>query len=80
MNRFEDERFKMQIRFRDLPVALIFPSEDVGEIFVVPHRFAICCLMFLAEMTAARFIAGERVTTHQLAELEEISDPSSPLE
>ncbi len=80
MNRLKDERFKMQIRFRGFPVALIFPGEDVGEIFVVAHRFAICCLMFLTEMTAARFVAGERVATHQLAELEKISDPSGALE
>ncbi len=36
--------------------------------------------MFLTEMAAARFVAGERVTTHQFAELEEISDPSGALE
>ena len=59
---------------------LIFPGEDVGEIFVVAQRFAICCLMFLAEMSAARFVAGQRVTTHQFAELEKISDASGALE
>src|ERR1044071_3341355 len=32
--------------------------------------------MFLAEMAAARFVAGEGIDAHQLAELEEIGDAS----
>ena len=43
----------MQFRFRGLAVALVFPGKDVGEIFVVAQRFAVGCLMFLAEMAAA---------------------------
>ena len=79
MHRLEDERFKMQFRFRGL-APLVFPGKDVSEIFVVAQGFAIRCLMFFTEMAAARFVAGERVTTHQLAELEKISDPSGALE
>ena len=77
MDRFEDERLAIELRFG---FSLEFPGENVGKIFVVAQRFALCGLMLLAEMPAAGFIAGERVATHQLAELEEIRDPAGALE
>ena len=79
MDRLENERLAMQFRFGSF-AALIFPGEDIGEIPVVAQSFTLRCLMFLAEMSAARFIAGERVAAHQFAELEEIGDATSALE
>ena len=64
----------------DRTVALIFPGENSGEIFIVAHGFAIGRLMFLAEMTAARFVTGERVGAHQFGKFEEISDASRPFQ
>ena len=70
----------MQFRRGDRSVALVFPREDVGEIFVVAQRFAVRRLMFLAEMAAARFVAGQRVGAHQLGELQEIGDAPGAFE
>ena len=61
-------------------VALEFPGKHVGEMRVVTHRLAIRRLMFLTKMSAARFVARESVTTHQLSELQEICHATGALE
>src|SRR3954469_24221728 len=69
----------MQLRRRHRTVALVFPSEDVGKIFVVAQCFAIRGLVFLAEMAAARFIASECVGAHEFGEFEEVGNPAGTL-
>ena len=70
----------MQRRAKDVPVSLKFPREHSSEIFVIPLGFTIRSLVFFAEMSAAGFVALERVNAHELGELEEISDPSRAFE
>lgn len=41
MHRFEMERLAMQLWLRDFAVALKFPGENVGKIFVVAERFSL---------------------------------------
>jgi hypothetical protein len=72
MHRLEMQRFAME--FRQLPIALKFPSKHCGMVFVVAECLAIGGLMFLAEMPASRFVALERVHAHQLSEFEKIGD------
>ena len=57
-------------------VALVFPGEDISEMFIVAQRFAIGRLMFFAEMATARFVAGECVSAHEFAKFEKIGDAS----
>ena len=80
MNRFENKRLAMELRRGHRSVALEFPCEDIGEILIVAKRFAIGRLVLLAAMSAAGFVAGERVDSHELGELEEIGDASGALE
>src|SRR4029450_12626912 len=47
------------------------PRRDVSELLVVAERLAVGCLVFHAEVTATGLLAGEGVTAHQLAPLEE---------
>ena len=61
-----------------LSVALKFPGENGGEVFVVAPRFAVRRLMFFAEMSAARFISRERIRAHQFGEFQKISNTSGP--
>ena len=56
------------------------PHRHVGEARVVAPRLAVRGLVLDAEVAAARFLAGERVAAHQLAELEEVGDAARPLE
>src|SRR6266480_5198278 len=72
MYRLEMQRFAME--FRRLPIALKFPRKHSGMVFVVAECLAIGGLMFLAEMPASRFVALERVRTHQLSKFEKIGD------
>ena len=80
MHGFEVQRLAMQFRRRDLPIALKFPRENSGEVFVVAHCFALRRLMFFAEMSAAGFVPRERVGAHQLGELQEIGHTSGAFE
>src|SRR6202521_3970537 len=70
----------MQFRRSRRTVALIFPREDVREVFIVAQCFAIGRLMFFAEMATARLVAGERVGAQQFGKLQEIGDASRPLQ
>src|SRR4051812_23580497 len=63
-----------------LVLAAILPRRDVREPVVVAKRFAVRCLVFDAEMAAARFLTLQRVHAHQLGQLEEISDTAGLLE
>src|SRR5438034_5663699 len=64
------------MQFWPLAVALKFPRENCGMIFIVAERLAVGCLMLLAEMRAGGFIALQRVHAHQLRELQKIGDAS----
>src|SRR5215211_3043940 len=72
MHRLELQLFAMQ--FRRLTVALKFPRKHSCMVLVIPERFAIGRLMFLAKMGAGRFVTLQRVNAHQLGEFEEIRD------
>src|SRR5260370_34034260 len=80
MDRFEIERLAVELWRCDLSVAVKFPRKDVGEVLVIAQRFAFGRLMFFAKMRAARFIARERVQTHELGEFEKICDTTGPLQ
>src|SRR3982075_2444161 len=80
MNRFEMERLAMQFRCGDLAVALKFPGEDGGKVVVGAERLAIGRLMFLTKMSAARFVALERINAHELGEFEEIGHATGAFE
>src|ERR1700749_2313085 len=67
------------MQFRRLAVALKLPRKYRRMAFVVSERFAIGCLMLLAEMCAGRFVALQRVNAHQLGEFEEIRDAPGAL-
>ena len=56
------------------------PAGDVAEFVVVAGRFAFLGLVFLAEVSAAAFVAVQRVDAHQLAELEEVGDAAGLFE
>ena len=68
----------MQHRIRRL--ALVLPGSDVRVVLVVALRLSLLRLVLLAEVTAARLVAVERVLRHQLAELEEIRHAQCKLE
>jgi hypothetical protein len=78
MNRFEMQLFAMQ--FRRLTVTLKFPREHSCMALVVSECFAIGRLMFLAEMAAARFVAGQGVGAHELTEFQKIGDAPRSLQ
>ena len=80
MDRFEMERLAMQLWLCDFAVALKFPGENVGKIFVVAKRFAFRGLMLFSKMCAARFVARKRIGAHQLGEFEEIGDATGAFE
>src|SRR5437762_4287630 len=76
MHGFEMRRFAMEFRSGSCRTALKFPRIHCGMAFVVAECLAIGGLMFLAEVRASRFVALERVRTHQLSEFEKIGDAS----
>jgi hypothetical protein len=59
MDGLEDQGFDEAVRLVSL--ASEFPRRDMLEILIVAFGFAIGILPFLAEMTAAAFLAFERV-------------------
>src|SRR5437773_5842018 len=59
---------------RGLTIALKFPRENSGVVFVVAERFAVWRLMFLAEMRPGRFVALQCIDAHQFGEFEKIGD------
>src|SRR5262249_16412050 len=65
---------------RSIPPAVPLPRPDVHEVFVVTQRLAVFGLVFLAEMTAAAFVALQRVQTHQLGKLQVVGNSSGLLE
>src|SRR5437868_11101118 len=80
MHCFEMQWLAMQPRPVNCSVSLEFPAGNKGEVFVVAHCFALCRLMFLAEMRATRFVAFERIDDHKFGELKEVRDPPGALE
>src|SRR5688572_16977897 len=58
----------------------MLPRRAIRESRVVAKRLAILGLVFLAEMPTARLLAMERVSAHQLRELEEIRHAAAALE
>src|ERR1700742_5049689 len=80
LDRLELQRLAVQFRRGHRAVTLVFPGEDVGKLFIVAQSFAVRRLMFLAEMAAARLVAGQRVGAHELGELQEIGDASGAFE
>src|ERR1700716_2878957 len=80
MHGFEMKRLAVQLRGGDLAVALKFPGEDGGKGVVVPLRLPHGRLMFLTKMSAARFVALERINAHELGEFEEIGHATGAFE
>ena len=74
MNVFEGERLLVQDRRLVRPG--IFPGRDVAVLVVVAQRFAVRSLKLLAEMSAAGFVALQRIQAHQLAEFQEVRHAS----
>src|SRR5688572_27378609 len=52
----------------------ILPGGDVGKTLVIALGLAVPGLMLLAKVSAARLLAMECVSAHQLAELQEVGD------
>ena len=52
----------------------------MGKLFVVAFALAVRPLMFLAEVTAAAFLAGKSVAAHEFAELEEVGQTTGAFE
>ena len=52
----------------------------LGESGVIAERLAVRRLVLDTEITAARFLTGERVETHQLAELQEVGHAAGALQ
>src|SRR5688572_1622929 len=61
-------------------VAAPLPRRDVGELLVVAEGLALGGLALLPEVAAAGLLAGEGVTDHELAQLEEVGHPPGLLE
>ena len=59
---------------RALPIP--FPSSHVGEVLIVALGLTLCCLVFLAEVAAARLFPFEGVAGHQLGQLKEVGYPT----
>src|SRR5215831_7873361 len=59
---------------------LEFPCGDVRKVGVVAQGLTIGRLVLLAEMTAAGFVAVQRISTHQFAKFEKIGHAAGFLE
>src|SRR5580698_2481312 len=77
-DRFKIERFFVE--HRRLVDSLVLPGADVAKVLVVALGLAFGSLIFLAEMTAARFLAMQRVGHQELRELEEVGHAAGVLE
>ena len=78
VNFLEREGFDVSF---GLPVSsLEFPGGDVAEVFVVASGLIFRGLVFLAEVTAAGFVAGESVLREEFTEFEEVGNPSGVFE
>jgi hypothetical protein len=53
MHGFEMERLAVELRWRNLTVALKFPGEHGREMLDISESFALRGLMFFAKMSAA---------------------------
>src|ERR1700761_1705818 len=78
MNVLEFERLLEQLLA--IAVAAIIPGRNVRVMFVIALGFAIRSLILLAKMAAARFVAFQRIHTHQLSQFEKIGDTSGLFE
>src|SRR3954469_12341690 len=54
----------------------VLPRRGIRELVVVAQRLALVGLVLDTEMTAARLLAVQGVTTHERGELEEVGYPS----
>ena len=61
-------------------VALVFPASHVEEVFVVALGFAFFGLVLFTEVTAARFLAVERIVGHEFAHEDEVFETQSLFE
>ena len=52
--------------------ACIFPAADIHVLIVAALSFAVGSLVFFAEVSAARFVAVERVDGHEASDCEEV--------
>ena len=66
--------------FRCDTVALVFPSTDVAEVFVIALCFAFRSLAFFTEVATARFFTMESVESEDFGEFEEVSNAASTFE
>ena len=67
----------MQLRL--FVIALEFPGRNVGEVFVITCRFAVCSLMLSAEVTTTRLLTSQGVFGEKFTELEEVGNTASIL-
>src|SRR5215468_10249705 len=58
----------------------VLPHRDVTETLVVAGSLSLSGLVLLAKVGAARLLARQRVTAHELAEIEEVRHPAGDLE
>src|SRR5665213_132265 len=72
MNIVEFQRFLDKLG--SVAETAIAPGRDIGIMFIVALRFALCRLIFLAEMAAAGLVPFPSVDAHQLSQLEEVGD------
>ncbi len=63
---------RLLIQYGELIGSGVFPGGNVGEMFVIAESFAIRSLILFAEMSAAAFVAMERIAAHEFAEFEEV--------
>src|SRR5688572_9356301 len=70
---------RLLVELLGLALAGPLPGPDVGEAIVLAERLALGRLGFLSEVAAARLLAVEGVSDHELAELEEVGHPAGPL-
>ena len=68
------------MEFRLDAFALVFPGTHVHEVLVITLGLAFLGLHFLAEVTAAGFLAVKGVAGHQLADVEEVDQTERLLE
>ena len=61
-------------------LALVFPAAHVEAALVVAFSFALFGLVFLAEVTTARFLAVESVDSNELTHCEEVLETKSLFE
>src|SRR3954464_6460450 len=74
------KRQRLFVEYRRKTCSSVLPGGDVGEIRIIAERLSFGRLIFLTEVTPARFVTVECIDAHQLGEFEEVSYSSGLLE